>query len=280
MKKILSLVILSSVMFSSAVRAENDFFDDLIIDSQHKKQIKENIQIEEGKVKASELLDKKLMDLKFEQKRKEAEEKKDVEPEPDPAELYEAAPFGLFWLAPIDVIKKIGVVLTPKSIKDSPNSYTATNLPKPVKAFESVIISFGETDLLWRIAGQGVPMEDDSNASKGLSVYHKFYNIFKEKYGFDEEFYTAASVNVDEEVMLKDGSKSHIIKQKFIEKGDEGFKQKLMTGESVLYATFKNNSVSVTLALMANGDGQTFIMVDYKSLKINDLEHEKMLDAL
>lgn len=280
MKKFLSLVMLSSVMLSSAAKAENDFFDDLIIDSQHKQEIEENIQIEEGKVKASELLDKKLMDLKFEQKRKEAEEKKDVEPEPDPAELYEAAPFGLFWLAPIEVIEKIGVVLTPKSIKDSPNSYTATNLPKPVKAFESVIISFGETDLLWRIAGQGVPMEDDSNASKGLNMYHKFYNIFKEKYGFDEEFYTAASINVDEEVMLKDGSKSHIIKQKFIEKGDEGFKQKLMTGESVLYATFKNDAVAVTLALMANGDGQTFIMVDYKSLKINDLEHEKMLDAL
>ena len=279
MKKILWLFIIFEALFSFKVRAENDFFDDLIIDSQNKKQIEDDIQLQEGKVKASEILDKKLMDLKFEQKKKEAEQK-EVEPEPDPAELYVPAPFGLYWLAPIDVIKKIGVVLTPKNIKDTPNSYTATNLPKPVKAFESVIVSFGESDLLWRIAGQGVPIEDDSNASSGLKQYHKFYNIFKEKYGNEEEFYTPASINVDEEVMLKDGSKSHVIKQKFIEKGDDGFKQKLMTGESVLYATFNNESVSVTLALMANGDGQTFIMVDYKSLKINELEHEKMLDAL
>ena len=53
-----------------------------------------------------------------------------------------------------------------------------------------------------------------------------------------------------------------------------------MKGESTLYATFHNDSVAVTLALMANGDGQTFIMVDYKNLKANEMEHEKMLDAL
>ena len=276
MKNILCLSVILLTMFSLKAKAENDFFDELIIDHENQKKLEEEIKMEESKVKASQMLDQKLMDLQFEQKRKDAEDKQNgIE-----KVVYDPAPFGLLWLAPQKEIEKLGVVLTPKQVKDSPNSFTATNLPKPVNAFESVLVSFGDNDILWRIAGYGMPMEDNQNATNGLKEYDKFYKIFDEKYANAEEFYTAAVINVDEEIMLKDGTKSHVIKQKFIEKGDEGFKEKLMKGESVLYAIFHNDSVSVTLALMANGDGQTFIMVDYKNLKINDLEHEKMMDAL
>lgn len=273
MKNILCFLILISAFIIEKAKAENDFFDDLIIDNETRKHIEEEMKIEESKTKTSEILDKKLIDLQFQQKKKEIEE-------PEPEKNYETAPFGLFWLTPKEIIEKKGVVLTPKNIKDTPNSFIATNLPKPVAAFENVLVSFGESDMLWRIAGYGTPMEDDEKATRGLKEYQKFYNIFDEKYGNAEEFYTAAVINVDEEVVLKDGSKSHIIKQKFIEKGDDDFKQKLMSGDSVLYAIFRNDSVSVTLALMANGEGKTFIMVDYKNIKINELEHEKMMDAL
>ena len=222
------------------------------------------------------------MSIQFEQKKKELEEQKN-KPKEEPQEpeiVYDQAPFGLLWLAPQEKIESLGVTLTQKNVKDSPNSFIATHLPKPVSAFESVLVSFGDNDILWRIAGYGLPIDDNENATNGLKEYHKFFNIFDEKYGNTEEFYTAAIINVDEEVVLKDGSKSHVIKQKFIEKGDDNFKQKLMTGESVLYATFHNDLVSVTLALMVNAEGQTFIMVDYKNLKLNEMEHEKMLDAL
>ena len=276
MKNFLYPVVMLLTLFCVKAKAENDFFDELIIDHENQKQLQEEIKMEESKVKASQMLEQKLMDLKFEQKKKEVEEKQNEEEKV----FYDPAPFGLLWLAPQRKIEKLGVVLKPKKVKDSPNSFTATNLPKPVSAFESVLVSFGDNDILWRIAGYGTPIDDDQNASLGLKEYNKFYHIFDEKYANAEEFYTAAVINVDEEVMLKDGSKSHMIRQKFIEKGDDGFKEKLMKGESILYATFHNDSVSVTLALMANGDGQTFIMVDYKSLKINDLEYEKMMDAL
>ena len=274
MKNILCFLTLFFALFTTKTFADNSFFDELIIDNENRKQIEEQNKMEESKTKASEILDKKIMDLQFEQKKKEVEEEK------EPEIVYDPAPFGLLWLAPKEKIEQMNVVLTPKTFKDSPNSFIASNLPKPVSAFESVLVSFGENDILWRIAGYGLPMEDDDKATKGLKEYQKFYDIFNEKYGNAEEFYTAAVVNVDEEVMLKDGSKSHIIKQKFIEKGDDDFKEKLMSGDSVLYAIFRNDTISVTLALMANGEGKTFIMVDYRNLKINDLEHEKMLDAL
>ena len=41
-----------------------------------------------------------------------------------------------------------------------------------------VLVGFGENDNLWRIAGYGLPIEDDQNASKGLKEYQKFYDIF------------------------------------------------------------------------------------------------------
>ena len=277
MKNILYICALFLVMFSKSACADSDFFDDLIIDENGKKQVEQEIEKKEGKQKASELLDQKLEELKFIQKKKKLEE---PEPEPDPADLYDPAPFGLYWLAPQKQIEKLGVILKPQKVKDAPNSFLATNLPKPVNAFENVVISFGENDILWRIASYGKPMDDDLNATNGLKEYKRFYIIFDEKYGNTEEFYTPAVINVDEEILLKDGTKSHVIKQKFIEKGDDNFKEKLMKGESTLYATFHNDSVAVTLALMANGDGQTFIMVDYKNLKANEMEHEKMLDAL
>lgn len=274
MKNFLCFLTLFVALFATKSFAGNSFFDELIIDNENRKQLEEQNKMEESKIKASETLDKKIMDLQFEQKKKEVEEEK------EPEIVYEPAPFGLLWLASKEKIEQMNIVLTPKTFKDSPNSFIAGNLPKPVSAFENVLVSFGENDILWRIAGYGLPIEDDNNATNGLKEYQKFYSIFDEKYGNAEEFYTAAVVNVDEEVMLKDGTKSHIIKQKFVEKGDDNFKEKLMSGDSVLYAIFRNDTISVTLALMVNGEGKTFIMVDYKNLKINELEHEKMLDAL
>ena len=272
MKNIFLLSNMLLMLIIPGVHAQSDFFDDIIIDEQNKKEIKQELKIQESKTKASQMLDKKLQDLSFKEKVKKVNE-------PEPV-IRDTAPFGLLWLATKKEIEDIGVKLEEKKVKDAPQSYMATDLPKPVKAFENVLVSFGNTDSLWRISGYGIPLDDDTNASNGLKEYQKFYDLFNEKYANAEEFYTPAVINIDQEVMQKDGTKSHIIKQKFVEKGDVDFKEKLMSGESVLYSTFHNETVSVTLALMANGDGQTFIMVDYKNLKIDELEHDKMLDAL
>jgi len=274
MKNILCALMCFGCLWSAQVRAEDDFFDQLIISKEDQKQIQDKIQDKENRNKASDILDRKLIDIKFQQKhpQKTLKERRNV--------FLDAAPFGLLWLATQQEIENHNVKLTPKAIKDSPNCFVATNLPKPVSAFDNVLACFGENNLLWRIIAYGTPISDDNNASKGLKEYQKFYEIFKTKYGHDEEFYTAAVVNIDKEVVLKDGSKSHVIKQRFVEKGDDDFKEKLMSGESVLYATFYNRLANVTLVLTADGEGQTFIVVDYQNLKMNQLEQQEMLDAL
>lgn len=270
MKHILIFLTTLLCCLSGLVKADS-FFDDLILDKQQKLEVQEKMLMDESKAKTSEALDRRLLNLKFKQKKQEIEE---------PDVVFDIAPFGLLWLAPKKEIEKLNVTLRPKPIKDAPNCFATKHLPKPVSAFENVLICFGKNDALWRIVAYGVPTDDNEKASKGLEEYQKFYDIFKDKYGNDQEFYTAAVVNIDEEVALKDGSTSHVIKQRFVEKGDDDFKQKLMNGESILYATFHNLLVEVTLVLTANGDGQTFIVVDYQNLRKTSIEQQQMLDAL
>jgi len=265
--------------FNHQAKAQNDFFDDLIVDEKMKQHIEQNIEKEDGKIKASEILDKKPLKLKIEENAKKIILRETKE-EPESIVVREPAPFGLKWLATIEEIKYMKILLKPKQIKDAPNSFIAEGLPKPIKAFREVLLSFGENDALWRIAGYGRFLEDDTKATKGLEEYQKFYDILNEKYGNAEEFYTPAVINIDEETTKEDGSKTHSIKQKLMEKGDVGFKEKLMSGEVVLYSTFENDHIGVTLALLADGNGQTFIVIDYKNLKINEMEQQEIYDAL
>ena len=156
----------------------------------------------------------------------------------------------------------------------------ATNLPKPIKAMREVLISFGDENALWRISGYGKFLDDDDKATKGLEEYHKFYDMLEEKYGNAEEFYTPYVKNVEETTTNEDGSTSKVIKQYFMQIGDEGFKQRLMSGEATLYATFENDHIGVTLALLADGEGQTYIIIDYKNLKKNEIDLKEIYEAL
>ena len=123
-------------------------------------------------------------------------------------------------------------------------------------------------------------IEDDDKATKGLAEYQKFYDMLNDKYGNAQEFFTPAVLNVDEETTDEKGEKVHKIKQKIIDRGEEGFKEKLMRGESTLYSIFETDHIGVTLALLADGNGNTFIVVDYKNLTKDDTEREELYDAL
>lgn len=265
-------------LFSVTASAEDDFFDDLIMTDEIKQQAEEVVGRAEGQLKASELLDQKPIKLQIDENAKiQIKEDKFKEETPEP---FEMAPFGLKWLAPLSEIEYMKVELTKTNIKDSPNSYLATNLPKPLKSFREVLLSFGHNDTLWRIAAYGNFIEDDISASKGLAEYQKFYDILKDKYGNPQEFYTPAVINIDEEKTADDGTVSHFIKQKLLEKGADGFKEKLMSGESTLFSTFEGDHIGVTLALLADGNGYTYIIIDYKNLKMQDIELKEIYDAL
>jgi len=264
-------------------RAQDDFFDNLIVDDAMKQKVKQNVEKEEAQIKAGEILDQKPLQLQIDNNAKVKMKEKEVEeilPEVVPPIIREPAPFGLKWLATKDEILALDVKLAPYAVKDAPNSYMATDLPKPLKLMREVLISFGDGDSLWRISAYSNFIDDDSKASKGLAEYKKLFDMLQEKYGNGEEFYTPYVENVEETATAADGSTSKTIKQHFMQIGDEGFKAKLMSGEATLYATFENDHISVTLALLADGDGQTYTIIDYKNLKINEIEREEIFEAL
>lgn len=279
MKKFfISLCFLS--LISTTTFAEDDFFADIISDKTLKeKTIEQNLK-NEGQTTASEILDKKPIKIDIDPALKPKTRTQTQTDEQVPVIARQAAPFGLKWLATKEEILYLNVQLTPKQIKDSPSSYIATNLPKPVALFKEVLLSFGDENALWRIAAYSNPVDDDSKASKGVAQYQKFYELLNEKYGNAQQFFTPAAVNIDEVITQEDGIKSKKIKQKFIQIGDDGFKQKLMSGESSLFATFYNQTVGVTLALLADGNGQTYIIINYQNLKADENKKDEMLDAL
>ncbi|MBO7605786.1 MAG: hypothetical protein J6S61_04920, partial [Elusimicrobiaceae bacterium] len=165
MKKIVLCGLVALFSGVQAPKAEEDFFDNLIVDDEMKQEVKTNIEKENAQIKAGEILDQKPLQLKIDANNQFKIKKTTVE-EIVPIER-ELAPFGLKWLATKDEILELQVKLEPYTVKDAPQSYMATNLPKPVKAMREVLISFGDENALWRISGYGKFLDDDDKATKG-----------------------------------------------------------------------------------------------------------------
>ncbi len=276
MNKLFYALLAAAMSFSFNSFAKDDFFDDIMQTEEMKQGAKEEQTVEKGQMDAAKLLASKPKALKIEKRKIKIEEKSDkFNPK-----VYEHAPMGLLWLAPVSEIEYIKVQLTPVELKDYPNTYKATNLPKPLPDMREVMISFGESNSLWRIVSYGNLIEDNSKASKGLAQYNKYYEMLEKKYGNAQEFYTPAMFNVEESVPNPDGTTSTAIRQVKMEIGDEGFLEKLASGEAVLYSTFNNEMVGVTLALFANEDNQTFIVIDYKNLISQKKTNDDIYDAL
>jgi hypothetical protein len=282
MKKLFYSLLLGSVAFSMQAKAEDDFFSDLMVTEEVKQEVKEKITdkaVEQGKMDASKILESRPKMLKIQKKQRKARVEETVVDAAAPI-VYEKAPLGLLWLAPKSEIEYIKVKLEPVEIKDYPNSYKATNLPKALSDFRETMVSFGKENSLWRIISYGDYIDDDSKATKGLKQYERYYELLDKKYGNAEEYYTPAITNVEELVPNDDGTTSTAIKQLDMEKGDDGFLEKLALGEAVLYSTFYNEKVSVTLALFANMQAQSFIVIDYKNIELQKKVNEEILDAL
>lgn len=276
MKKLFFYVFLA-VLFAGFEVSADDFFGDIIVSEELKEDARTEKSLQEGQITAGKILDSKPIVLKIDKVKGRIKEttKEIIEPI-----VRESAPFGLKWLATIDEIRYLNVRLQPKEIKDMPNTFTASNLPKPVSVFREVLVSFGENDSLWRISAYGKRVKDDSRASKGVAEYNKYYEMLSKKYGNAQEFYTPAVVNVEEKISSDDGTSSIAVRQQKMSIGADGFLQKLMSGEAVLYATFETSRLGITLALLADGQGQTYIVVDYKNLVKTQIENEELFDAL
>ena len=183
------------------------------------------------------------------------------------AAAYGTAPFGLTWGISKDEAEQMGIILTPTDMKDYVNAFSTTNLPDSSKEFMTVVLVFGEDNRLWRIlAHTNFITGDDEAGNKTLKLYQRFYNLLSQKYGNAQQFYTDMN-NPEENATTQPDQNPNLLHD-------------LELGDADLYATFEGDNVGVALGVNVDGDMQSYLLIDYKNLKILKENEVKLLNSL
>lgn len=285
MKKIF-FTVLCLLFTAASLKAETleggKFLEDVLIS--------DDIKMEESslsaKEKASRLLQQKPKIIKIEGQ--PLKFRSPTQPKPvtavskpiDTTTKYGEAPFGLSWGATYNQTKALGVDLERIERKDSVNDFIVTKLPKPISDFRQVVVSFGENNSLWRINGYGRLIDDDASASKVLFLYRKYYKLLERKYGNAQEFFTPKISAIEKKVKDEYGVDKIEIEKIPQPIGGPDFLAELQSGQAVLYATFEDQDVGAALAVNVDGDGKSYIIIDYTNLRIFREREEETLNAL
>lgn len=289
---LLSLLISATTAF--AQESGGDFYQDILISDEVKAQIqKEEADTKlqqkgnEAQNQARSLLQKKARPLEIDvpQVERRSREKTSKIPTAAPtanqpkAQDLASAPFGLLWGAPVNTINDMGVTLKPIEEKDYRNVFMAGHLPKDAKGFRQINLVFGEEDELWRILAVGDFIDDDAAASKVLREYRKYYRLLARKYGNPKEFFTP-KINTVEKKVYQNGQFTVVEEKVPAPMSNPDFLSQLQNGEAELYSTFEGNNIGAALAINVDGDGKSYIIIDYKNLKILQSREDETLDIL
>lgn len=283
---IIGLLVLTAIVRLNPSLAQNstDFYDNLLISDE----IKTEENAEQAKDTAGKLLDAKPLEIKIDspllrshqEKLQKARHSQKIKSRNKTLQEAEPAPFGLAWGATYDEVKNDGVTLVAVGQKDYVNNFKATHLPKKVSTFREVILTFGVENELWRMIAYGNFINDTPSAEKVLEIYNQYYKLLEKKYGNAQQFYTPKVINVDKVTDLGNGkSKTETIQQEQV-MGNPNFLKELQSGEAFLYATFENGKVGAALSVSVDGDGQSYITIEYKNLTIMQAREKNTLDAL
>ena len=239
------------------------------------------LNLRKNDLKSLEQLEEKTREIrskteKIAQEKEEAEETEEDRIKKLKAK-YQYAPFGLYWAASQENIKKFGFELLPAERKDYKNVFQVANPQQKNNTFAYIIAIFGMQDKLWCVYAQGIPQEDDAKATKVLALYHRYFEALSAKYGNAEEHFEPYTY--EERLIKGEGEKKKVItvtKQNPL--GGDNFLQELQEGKAVLYATFQNDKIGVTLGVSVDGDGKSYISVDYKDFALMDSEQQTILN--
>ncbi len=188
----------------------------------------------------------------------------------------QGAPFGLMWGATMNQTRNQGIMMTPVEQKDYVNSFKVTRLPKAIDDFGRVIVTFGDGDRLWRILAYGRLIDDNASAEKVMQLYKIYDMRLSKKYGNAQEYFTPAQIDV----VKKDKNGKDIMVQESAPIGNPQFLSQLQSGAAVLYSVYHNNQVEAALAVNVDGDGKSYIVVDYKNLILLNEQEKETMDAL
>jgi hypothetical protein len=172
-------------------------------------------------------------------------------------EEQKAAPLGLQWGMSSMQVRELGVDLKDFPFKDYGTSYTASKLPKVIADTETVVLSFGFDDRLWRIAMRSKAFTNDPYGSAVRDRYDELSNELAEKYGHGEQ--------------------NHHTGEGFYAKADN-FVFALSTGKAWYYTNYNSNVLSVQLSIRAQDASIAFYQILFESKTLrSDFEKSKKM---
>jgi hypothetical protein len=153
------------------------------------------------------------------------------------------APFGLSWLLTAEQVRELGVSLNEAATADFGTSYTATNLPKALADLETVFLSFGYDDRLYRVAAIS---REFSNDQYGISV-RKRYDELAAALG---KAYTP-------------GEKHHRPSTDSFFGKPENFSYALSRGEAYWFSLFSSSEADIELSVGGSGSSDAYWRLIY-----------------
>lgn len=272
--------LLCTAAFGLRAQENADFYKDIMISEELKMQDK----MDDASQQARKLLEQKQEPVKLtlpeEIEPAQLRKRKPVELKKAAPENLSPAPFGLLWGATIADINDLGITLNSIEIKDYVNTFSAENLPKSVIGFRTVDVVFGQENELWRIIAYGDFLNDDASASKVMLEYRKYYTLLNKKYGNAQETYIPAAVNVDRNPEEETAPAFVPSKDAPNPQNAPDLLKNLQSGQTTIYATFQNKDTGAALTVSVDGEGKSYITIDYRSLRILRQREAQTLDAL
>jgi hypothetical protein len=165
------------------------------------------------------------------------------------------APFGLEWATSAEGLQTAGVTLTPVATKDGGKRFTATGLSKTLNDVDSVLLDFGYSNKLYRIAVASHDFPNDPYGNKVLGRYTELVSVLTSKYGTGSSRHHTGGSIYDE--------------RRYFLSGIEG-------GKNWHFTTFDAQGLSIEISVRAKtGDtGYWVLIYEYKSLA-KEVEIEK-----
>lgn len=194
-------------------------------------------------------------------------------------EQFTAAPLGLLWGTSVAQTKELGFELAPAERKDYKNVFLVENPQQNKNTFRQVSAIFGLQDKLWCIYAVGNLLDDTPSAAKVMALYNQYYEALSKKYGNARQFFTPYTY---EKQVVEEAGNQKTVSYEQVENpiGGEDFLAELQSGKAVLYATFNNDEIGVTLAVSVDGSGKSYISMDYKNLQLMQDEQATKLNQI
>lgn len=282
----------------NSVNASLNYLDSYIDDVETEKQAKSTARdILENKPQILKLRENQVKSLKesvvlreeLRKKAEEIEQKKMSEAEIEAKKIaeiknkLEQAPFGLYWGASFDELKKLGFELVSGERENYQNVYIVKNIKQKNNTFAKISVIFGEQDKLWCIFAEGNYLEDNDKAEKVTYLYKQYYKALEKKYGNAKEFFSPYTYEEDViEIVEDDEGKKEVVHKvaKSNPVGGDNFAQELFEQKASLYSTFTDNELGVTLGVNVFNGLKSSISIDYKNLKLMNIEKKEKEESL